>query len=71
MLTPPAPHKRNLFRTAYSPRYLGYMLVEGQDRHRDNPVFPQDAQRLEAWIISRIAWELYMLLSALEKCCTG
>jgi uncharacterized circularly permuted ATP-grasp superfamily protein len=39
MLTP-GPHNETYFEQAYLARYLGYMLVEGQDLTvRDNRVF--------------------------------
>ena len=45
MLTP-GPHNETYFEQAYLARYLGYMLVEGQDLTvRDNHVFSENPER--------------------------
>ena len=47
MLTP-GPHNETYFEQAYLARYLGYMLVEGQDLTvRDNRVFLKTLSGLE------------------------
>jgi uncharacterized circularly permuted ATP-grasp superfamily protein len=58
MLTP-GPHNETYFEQAYLARYLGYMLVEGQDLTvRDNHVFLKTLSGLERVDVICAAWTM-------------